>query len=39
MEDHNVIEDNPTRRVSTKGVVMDMTRSMVGNRDTSTRSN
>ena len=34
MEDYNVIEDNPTRRVSTKGLVMATTRSMGGKKYT-----
>ena len=37
MEDHNGREDNPTRRVATKGVVTTTKRSMGGTRETSTR--
>ena len=37
MEENNVIEDNPTRRVATKGVFMDTYRSTVGTRDTRNR--
>ena len=37
MEEHNFIEDNSTRRVVVKGVVMDTTRSTGGTRDTTNR--